>query len=201
MDGPSFDCFDETFTFGVPGSLCNWESCWEFWDKLTNGECWATLVNRPTCKGKIFSKTDTHVKNTLFTVSDTSICTSLTCNNSLHCGTLRDLLPFVQIKTLEKHPWGSVTFSSTVNSKITIKKQERRHWRCSGVFIVTFEPTTLIKVTLLDWWFSSVLICTNGTKSRNASQFIMSVVFSNPNTIKIYPTCIRPRLTKFIGNL
>ena len=78
MDGVSFDCFDEVFTFGVPGSLCNWESCWEFWDKVTNGEGWATLVNRPTCKGKILSKADTQVTNTPFTVSKTSVCTSLT---------------------------------------------------------------------------------------------------------------------------
>ena len=27
------------------------------------------------------------------------------------CGALRDLLPFVQFKTREKHPWRSVNFS------------------------------------------------------------------------------------------
>ena len=27
------------------------------------------------------------------------------------CGALRDLVPFVQFKNREKHPWSSVTFS------------------------------------------------------------------------------------------
>ena len=27
------------------------------------------------------------------------------------CGALRDLIPFVQVKKREKHPWRSVTFS------------------------------------------------------------------------------------------
>ena len=27
------------------------------------------------------------------------------------CGSLRDLLPFLQLKKREKHPWRSVTFS------------------------------------------------------------------------------------------
>ena len=35
------------------------------------------------------------------------------------CGALRDLVPFVQFKKREKHPWRSVN-SSKVNNKLTI---------------------------------------------------------------------------------
>ena len=31
------------------------------------------------------------------------------------CGTLRDLVPFVHFKKLEKNPWGSDNFSITYN--------------------------------------------------------------------------------------
>ena len=33
---------------------------------------------------------------------------------SIICGALRDLVPFVQFKKREKHPWRSVNFSSKV---------------------------------------------------------------------------------------
>ena len=33
------------------------------------------------------------------------------------CGALRDLVPFVQFKKREKHPWRSVTFSKVAGSK------------------------------------------------------------------------------------
>ena len=37
-----------------------------------------------------------------------------------------------------------------MSSDITIKTQERRHWRCSGVFIVNFEHISqLVPVFLL----------------------------------------------------
>ena len=32
------------------------------------------------------------------------------------CGALRDLVPFVQFKKREKHPWRSVNFSSKINN-------------------------------------------------------------------------------------
>ena len=35
----------------------------------------------------------------------------------IKCDTLRDLVPFVQIKKREKHPWGSVTFSEVASCK------------------------------------------------------------------------------------
>ena len=32
------------------------------------------------------------------------------------CGALRDLVPFVQFRKREKHPWGSVNFSKVLPS-------------------------------------------------------------------------------------
>ena len=37
--------------------------------------------------------------------------------NWLKCGTLRDLVPFVQFKKREKHPWRSVNFSKVAGFK------------------------------------------------------------------------------------
>ena len=62
------------------------------------------------------------------------------------CGALRDLVPFLQFKKREKHPWRSVNFSKAVG----------------------FKPATLLKLTLLHGCFLSFLNCTNGTKSCNA---------------------------------
>ena len=59
---------------------------------------------------------------------------------------MRDLVPFVQSKKLEKHPLRSVNFS---------------------------KVATLIKLALLDVCFSRFLNCTNGTKSRNASHMLI----------------------------
>ena len=56
---------------------------------------------------------------------------------------LRDLVPFVQFKKHEKHPWRSVTYS---------------------------QSATLLNKTLLYGCFLRFLNCTNGTKLRNASQ-------------------------------
>ena len=63
------------------------------------------------------------------------------CHNLYKCDVLRNLVPFVQFKKREKHPWRGVTFSKVA-----------------------------LKVTLLHGCFSRFLNCTNGTKSRNASQ-------------------------------
>ena len=62
---------------------------------------------------------------------------------------LRDLVPFVQVKKREKHPWRSVTF----------------------------KPTTLLKVTPLHGCFSRILNYTNGTKSHNISHLIFRTEF------------------------
>ena len=61
------------------------------------------------------------------------------------CDALRDLVPFVQFKECEKHPWRSVNVSKVAK--------------------------TLRKLTLLHGCFSRFLNCTNGTKSRNAPHF------------------------------
>ena len=61
------------------------------------------------------------------------------------CDAFHDLVPFVQFKKREKHPWRSVTFSKAANKGV------------------------LLKVTLLHGCFSRFLNCTNGTKSRKTS--------------------------------
>ena len=64
------------------------------------------------------------------------------------CGALRDFVPFVQFKKREKHPLKKVNFSK----------------------VAGFKPATLLKLKLFHECFSRFLNCTNGTKSRNASQ-------------------------------
>ena len=54
------------------------------------------------------------------------------------------MVPIVQFKKREKHPWRSVTFSKVAGS------------------------ATLLTVTLLHGCFSRFLNCTNATKSRKA---------------------------------
>ena len=72
----------------------------------------------------------------------------LNCYFSKHiCGALRDLVPFVQFKKREKHPWRSFNFSK----------------------VAGFKPaTTLLKLTLLHACFSRFFNYANGTKSCNA---------------------------------
>ena len=62
------------------------------------------------------------------------------------CDALRDLVPFVQFKKREKHPWRSVTFSKVLG------------------FACNFT-----KVTLLHGCLPRFLNCTNSTKWRNAT--------------------------------
>ena len=69
------------------------------------------------------------------------------CHNLYKCDVLRNLVPFVQFKKREKHPWRGVTFSKVA-----------------------------LKVTLLHGCFSRFLNCTNGTKSHNASQMIRQII-------------------------
>ena len=64
----------------------------------------------------------------------------------LECGALRDLLPFVQFKEREKHPWRSVNFRKVAG----------------------------LNLTLLHGCFSRFVNCTNGTKLRNVSHIIIS---------------------------
>ena len=59
------------------------------------------------------------------------------------------------------------TKSNTICSKLTIKTPKRKH---------PWKPATLLKVTLLHGCFSRFLICTNGTKLRNASHMDLDLV-------------------------
>ena len=60
---------------------------------------------------------------------------------------LHDLVQFVQFTKSEKHPWRSVNFIKVEDFSLK-----------------------LLKLTLLHGCFSCFVSCTNGTKSRNASQ-------------------------------
>ena len=66
----------------------------------------------------------------------------------IHIGdALRDLVPSVQFKKREKHPWRSVTF-------------------------IKLQVSTLRKVTLLHDCFSRFLNCKNDTKLRKAFHIV-----------------------------
>ena len=39
------------------------------------------------------------------------------------CGALRDLVPFVQLKKHEKHPWRSVTFSKVAGLNLQLYQE------------------------------------------------------------------------------
>ena len=48
--------------------------------------------------------------------------------NFMHiCGVLRDLVPFVQFKKREKHPWRSVTFSKVAGTHLILIILLQRH--------------------------------------------------------------------------
>ena len=57
---------------------------------------------------------------------------------------LHDLVPFAQFRKRGKYPWRSDNYS---------------------------QPATLLKITLLHWWFVSFVNCTKGTVSCKASLF------------------------------
>ena len=69
--------------------------------------------------------------------------------HQLTFGALRDLVPFVQFKEREKHPWRIVNFSKVAGFSLTLPK-----------------------LILLHGYFSRFLNCTNYTKSRNASHVV-----------------------------
>ena len=46
----------------------------------------------------------------------------------IKCDTLRDLVPFVQFKNREKHPWRSVVFSKVAGSRATHHKYSYDHF-------------------------------------------------------------------------
>ena len=71
------------------------------------------------------------------------------CSLIQTCDALYNLVPFVQFKKCEKHPWRSLTFS-----------------KLSGE-----RPATLLKATLLQRCFSRFWNCTNATKSRKTNKY------------------------------
>ena len=62
----------------------------------------------------------------------------------------------------EKHPWRRVTFGKAASFRtiLQFKKREKDP---------SFQPETLLKVTLLHVCFLRFLHCANGRKLRNAS--------------------------------
>ena len=78
---------------------------------------------------------------------------------------MHDLVPFVQFKKREKHPWRSVTFSK----------------------VAGYEPATLLKLTLLHGCFPRFSNCINGTKSRSVSHIL-------DETFLVSLQCLRNRL-------
>ena len=74
------------------------------------------------------------------------------------CGALRDLVPFLQFKKREKHPWRSANFSN-----------------------VASLACNFTKFNTPPWVFFTFLNCRNGTKSRNASHLVtkLDMVYSN----------------------
>ena len=82
------------------------------------------------------------------------------------CDALRDLVPFVQFKEHEKHPWRSVDFSKVAGFTYPLKTSENKSF--SDVFRGYIKSAILLKLTLFHGCFSRFLNCTNGTKSRNA---------------------------------
>ena len=47
------------------------------------------------------------------------------------CYALRDLLPYVQFKKREKHPWSSVTFTLFLNCTYVTRLRKASHMKCS----------------------------------------------------------------------
>ena len=52
------------------------------------------------------------------------------------CNALRDLVPFVQFKKCEKHPWGSVNFS-----------------KVAGLQRITYALTAIVKICSISCYF------------------------------------------------
>ena len=65
------------------------------------------------------------------------------------CDALRDLVPFVEVKNREKHPWRSVTFSKVADFFISIPPENVKKPRGFLTFsggIEMEKPVTLLKV-------------------------------------------------------
>ena len=71
------------------------------------------------------------------------------------CDALCDLVPFVQFKKREKHPWRSVNFSKVAGLKL--------------------KACNFTKSDTPPWVFFTFLNCAHGTKSRNAPHIISAI--------------------------
>ena len=111
-------------------------------------------------------------------------------------GALRDLVPLVQFKKREKHPWRNVTFSKVGG------------WRSVNFSnftkINTPPPCTLLKVTLLHGCFSHFLTYTNVIRMlpNRAKHHMSEAILELVNSIRSKVlSCSKTREVTRITNL
>ena len=75
-------------------------------------------------------KLKTRKKDTAFSIKYWNLKVKNKTPNII-CGALRDLVPFVQFKKREKHPWRSVNFSKVAGAMYHIWKIQRNYGLCS----------------------------------------------------------------------
>ena len=108
--------------------------------KYFNGTAISTPFVLPSAESVMLSfRSSLECCNKLLNV----FCVIIALLYQIICDALRDLVPFLQIKKREKHPWRRVTFSK----------------------VAGYQLATLLKVTLLHGCFSRFLNCINDTKS------------------------------------
>ena len=70
-----------------------------------------TLEQRCEICSKLTIKTPKRLNILVFSLLNILVLTLFHFSEKIICNALRDLVPFVQYKKREKHPWRSVTFS------------------------------------------------------------------------------------------
>ena len=70
-----------------------------------------TLEQRCEICSKLTVKTPKRLNILVFSLLNILVFTLFHFSEKIMCNALRDLVPFVQYKKREKHPWRSVTFS------------------------------------------------------------------------------------------
>ena len=83
---------------------------------------------------------------------------------------MRNLVPFVQFKKREKHPWRSVNLSKVAGWSLHFTK-----------------------INTPSWYFSLFLNCTNGTKSRSASQILLHKIILKPRPLDESLRCLKTK--------
>ena len=86
------------------------------------------------------------------------------------CKALRDLVPFVQFKKLEKHPLRSATFSRIAGSVLESLFNKVPGLKACNFMKKRLQHSLLLKI--LHGCFFCFLNCTNGTKSRITYQIV-----------------------------